>query len=376
MKKRLLALAAIAALALAALAFAACETGPKGEFKVDKATVRLETVGETATVKAFKGDTEVTDVTWTVDKSGAVATVAGGVITAVATGTCTVTAKRGGESATVAVTVDLPQICAGSYVRSVQMGPTTTVLYYGAYVEFFSGGKIAFDISGAEVLFSYEGTYTKIAPTLEAEEGSITVTYKAYADGEGVGFNTDNTVLTMKLDAAGNITGFKPQIYGTSSMSQVGGDGITLVPISPSDNDAPAVSGTVAEVYAGSLVRTIQMGPNTTVLYYGAHVQFFNGGKVLFIIAGAEVIFTYEGTYTKTAPTLEEEEGSITITYKAYKNDDGLEFNDNSTVLTMKLDAAGNISGFKPQIYGSGPMAAMSAVGGDGIALVQIGPIA
>jgi uncharacterized protein YjdB len=94
-----------------AMSFAACdlisaETPVTGEFSLSESAVALTFAGESKTLVAKKGTTVVHDVTWT-SSDAAVANVSNGVVIALKTGTATVTATRGDESKTCAVTVTI-----------------------------------------------------------------------------------------------------------------------------------------------------------------------------------------------------------------------------------------------------------------------------
>lgn len=94
-------------LALSAVLFAACGGDEVNGITLDRTEVSIET-GETVTLTATV-DPEGTEVEWSTSAAG-VATVSGGVVTAVGVGTATITATAGDKTATCTVTVTEPAV--------------------------------------------------------------------------------------------------------------------------------------------------------------------------------------------------------------------------------------------------------------------------
>ena len=95
-------------LALSAVLFAACGGGDEvNGITLDQTEVSIET-GDTVTLTATV-DPEGTEVEWSTSAAG-VATVSGGVVTAVGVGTATITATAGDKTATCTVTVTEPAV--------------------------------------------------------------------------------------------------------------------------------------------------------------------------------------------------------------------------------------------------------------------------
>ena len=156
---------------------------------VDKTAVEL-TVGDTATVKATVNPANSTDaVVWSV-KDSKVATVNGGVITAVAPGTTTVTVTSGEKSAEVAVTVKAKTVA----VTSVALDKETAEVKEGETVTLTATVKptdatdktVTWTSSDEKVATVKDGVVTAVAAgeaTITAKAGdktaACTVTVKA-----------------------------------------------------------------------------------------------------------------------------------------------------------------------------------------------------
>jgi len=117
----------------AAFTVIAIEPGPAATIALEPAPERLyvgQAVAVGATVTSAAGDTRHDPVRWTSDQPGVVAVSSGGVLTAVRPGRATVTARAGGASATLQLSVvDNP-------VSTVEVVPARTTVRTGDVVRF------------------------------------------------------------------------------------------------------------------------------------------------------------------------------------------------------------------------------------------------
>ena len=182
---------------LTLLGLAACKpeptVTPSITLSVAPTTLSLQ-VGSTETVTATVAPSG-TEVTWTSSDEG-VATVAGGVVTAIKAGKATITAKAGEKTATCEVTVtEAPvqySITLSDEILSIEAGSTATltatVLPEGTPVQWGSTNEEVATVEGGVISALVPGTatITASAGTITAQ-CIVTVTEKVVIDdGEGI----------------------------------------------------------------------------------------------------------------------------------------------------------------------------------------------
>lgn len=177
---------------------------------VSPKTLDLE-VGQTGTLTATVNPANATDktVTWTTSNAK-VATVANGVVTAVAKGTATITATAGGKTATCTVTVKVPA-CNHSEDKLTHVdGKAATCTEDGVKEHYLCTCGTKLDLDKKTVLA------TTVIPATghktEKEENKATCTKLAVCDvcGESYGSLKKHTVVKVdKVDPTCNTPGVK-----------------------------------------------------------------------------------------------------------------------------------------------------------------------
>lgn len=284
------------------------ETVPVSAITLDKTAMTL-ILGQSGTIVATVDPETATDktVTWS-SSDETVATVADGVVTAVAAGTTTITARAGEQEATCTVTVfsDAPtytvtmagdkSIVAGESVMiPVTVGHTTDVATYNAFDMTFSYDASILELTSTEI----EGL------TVTGGEGTVRV--QGYGDDRTVGSTPFS--LTFKAVGAGTAT-----VTVTSAKVDISANAI--------DKDAPdaalldadtavAVSGypvTLPDNFTGESVTPPKTEYTFSVPddYYDYTVVVTIGGEVV-----EGVIDNGDGTYTIPAELVT---GEIVVT--------------------------------------------------------------
>ena len=200
MKKYLLSTFAIVALLCVACGGGgddAPTTVPVSGIKLDKSSLSLE-IGEKATVTATIAPSDATNksITWS-SANQTIATVSNGVVTGVATGETTITAKTndGGFTATIPVKVTLPAV----KVSEIKIGPENATIEVGETKQFAAAISPA-DASDKTLEWSSSNTSVAtvtsngfVATVTAVSKGTATITATA-KDGSGVKASTTVTV--------------------------------------------------------------------------------------------------------------------------------------------------------------------------------------
>lgn len=293
---------------------------------LDKTSVSL-IEGENGTLSASVSPDDATDktVTWT-SSNESVATVADGVVTAVAAGTATITAKAGDQEATCAVTVvsadaaytvtmgeDKSVVAGETLTIPVTVGHTTDVTTYNA-----------FDMS-----FSYDASILELTSTeiegLTVTTGEGTVRVQGYGADRAVG--TAPFSLTFKAVGAGTtevlVTSAKVDISANAiskdAPEAVALDAITTVTVS-------GYSVTLPDNFTGDSVAA----PNTD--YTFSEPEDYYDYDVTVTVGGEEVEVTDNGDGSYTIPA-DKVTGEIVVT----ATKEGKTFN-----VTLGTDLTGN----------------------------------
>ncbi|GHU98235.1 hypothetical protein FACS1894211_01660 [Clostridia bacterium] len=215
MKKKFIVLCAVMAIFASVLFFAGCantdggDKGPTGTFALSETSVTFTAAGQTQKITAKKGDTAVTDVTWT-SANEAVATVADGVITAVSKGDAAITAKRGDDSATVAVKVEIaPTLTAGTTYRATFLGGMGGSTLIAIDLEVTEAGTAKVYSTSGTGAKTYRGTasytFKKVSELTQAQIDTLT---KKNEDSEETAANIDVATLAGKYAAVLTYTAY------------------------------------------------------------------------------------------------------------------------------------------------------------------------
>ncbi len=187
----------ILAFVLAAIMIPFCFSGCAGGIKLtlDKSSVTLTKKGGTIQISAFLGETDVTsEAEWQSDKTG-VCTVSAGLITAVANGKATVSAKKDGKTAKVNVTVS---ISGQTDTLELDKNEVTITEKDGSVtVSAFAGGSKVTDAVWTSdnpsvctvqngVITAKEYGYTIVNAEKDGQTDSVKVTVQRWADAPEV----------------------------------------------------------------------------------------------------------------------------------------------------------------------------------------------
>lgn len=294
-KRRAKFFAIIAAVCLAlTLGLTACGES-KTSVTLDKTTLaieRFDTATITATVEGTTGE-----VVWSSDNEG-VATVSGGVVTAVAAGVATITAKVGDASATCAVTVTdsgyFPVLNPGKSELSLIESATYTLT-----------PSVTFRGNGVTASFTYEVADSAVATVSDAgvitavKAGTTTVTVRS----SYVGYSLEETV-TVKVMENSSIT-LSDSSVSLATSKPDGTDYLTSKTVTAdvidkgADGDAGNIvwstgSDTVATV-SGGVITAVGEGTTTVTATYVT-----TSGKTITATVAVEVIIPvvkYDGSF-------------------------------------------------------------------------------
>lgn len=294
-KRRAKFFAIIAAVCLAlTLGLTACGES-KTSVTLDKTALaieRFDTATITATVKGTTGE-----VVWSSDNEG-VATVSGGVVTAVAAGVATITAKVGDASATCAVTVTdsgyFPVLNTGKSELSLIESATYTLT-----------PSVTFRGNGVTASFTYEVADSAVATVSDAgvitavKAGTTTVTVRS----SYVGYSLEETV-TVKVMENSSIT-LSDSSVSLATSKPDGTDYLTSKTVTAdvidkgADGDAGNIvwstgSDTVATV-SGGVITAVGEGTTTVTATYVT-----TSGKTITATVAVEVIIPvvkYDGSF-------------------------------------------------------------------------------
>lgn len=294
-KRRAKFFAIIAAVCLAlTLGLTACVES-KASVTLDKTALaieRFDTATITATVEGTTGE-----VVWSSDNEG-VATVSGGVVTAVAAGVATITAKVGDASATCAVTVT-----DSGYFPVLNMGKSELSLIESATYTLTPG--VTFRGNGVTASFTYEVADSAVATVSDAgvitavKEGTTTVTVRS----SYVGYALEETV-TVKVMENSSIT-LSDSSVSLATSKPDGTDYLTSKTVTAdvvdkgADGDAGNIvwstgSDTVATV-SGGVITAVGEGTTTVTATYVT-----TSGKTITATVAVEVIIPvvkYDGSF-------------------------------------------------------------------------------
>ena len=287
--------AIIAAVCLAlTLGLTACGES-KTSVTLDKTALaieRFDTATITATVKGTTGE-----VVWSSDNEG-VATVSGGVVTAVAAGVATITAKVGDASATCAVTVTdsgyFPVLNTGKSELSLIESATYTLT-----------PSVTFRGNGVTASFTYEVADSAVTTVSDAgvitavKAGTTTVTVRS----SYVGYSLEETV-TVKVMENSSIT-LSDSSVSLATSKPDGTDYLTSKTVTAdvidkgADGDASNIvwstgSDTVATV-SGGVITAVGEGTTTVTATYVT-----TSGKTITATVAVEVIIPvvkYDGSF-------------------------------------------------------------------------------
>ncbi len=294
-KRRAKFFAIIAAVCLAlTLGLTACGES-KASVTLDKTALAIERF-DTATITAtVEGTTDA--VVWSSDNEG-VATVSGGVVTAVAAGVATITAKVGDASATCAVTVTdsgyFPVLNTGKSELSLIESATYTLT-----------PSVTFRGNGVTASFTYEVADSAVATVSDAgvitavKEGTTTVTVRS----SYVGYSLEETV-TVKVMENSSIT-LSDSSVSLATSKPDGTDYLTSKTVTAdvvdkgADGDAGNIiwstgSDTVATV-SGGVITAVGEGTTTVTATYVT-----TSGKTITATVAVEVIIPvvkYDGSF-------------------------------------------------------------------------------
>lgn len=294
-KRRAKFFAIIAAVCLAlTLGLTACGES-KASVTLDKTALAIERF-DTATITAnVEGTTDA--VVWSSDNEG-VATVSGGVVTAVAAGVATITAKVGDASATCAVTVTdsgyFPVLNTGKSELSLIESATYTLT-----------PSVTFRGNGVTASFTYEVADSVVATVSDAgvitavKEGTTTVTVRS----SYVGYSLEETV-TVKVMENSSIT-LSDSSVSLATSKPDGTDYLTSKTVTAdvvdkgADGDAGNIvwstgSDTVATV-SGGVITAVGEGTTTVTATYVT-----TSGKTITATVAVEVIIPvvkYDGSF-------------------------------------------------------------------------------
>lgn len=294
-KRRAKFFAIIAAVCLAlTLGLTACGES-KTSVTLDKTALaieRFDTATITATVEGRTGE-----VVWSSDNEG-VATVSGGVVTAVAAGVATITAKVGDASATCAVTVTdsgyFPVLNTGKSELSLIESATYTLT-----------PSVTFRGNGVTASFTYEVADSAVATVSDAgvitavKAGTTTVTVRS----SYVGYSLEETV-TVKVMENSSIT-LSDSSVSLATSKPDGTDYLTTKTVTAdvvdkgADGDAGNIvwstgSDTVATV-SGGVITAVGEGTTTVTATYVT-----TSGKTITATVAVEVIIPvvkYDGSF-------------------------------------------------------------------------------
>lgn len=294
-KRRAKFFAIIAAVCLAlTLGLTACGES-KTSVTLDKTALaieRFDTATITATVEGTTGE-----VVWSSDNEG-VATVSGGVVTAVAAGVATITAKVGDASATCAVTVTdsgyFPVLNTGKSELSLIESATYTLT-----------PSVTFRGNGVTASFTYEVADSAVATVSDAgvitavKAGTTTVTVRS----SYVGYSLEETV-TVKVMENSSIT-LSDSSVSLATSKPDGTDYLTSKTVTAdvidkgADGDAGNIvwstgSDTVATV-SGGVITAVGEGTTTVTATYVT-----TSGKTITATVAVEVIIPvvkYDGSF-------------------------------------------------------------------------------
>ncbi len=294
-KRRAKFFAIIAAVCLAlTLGLTACGES-KTSVTLDKTALaieRFDTATITATVEGTTGE-----VVWSSDNEG-VATVSGGVVTAVAAGVATITAKVGDASATCAVTVTdsgyFPILNTGKSELSLIESATYTLT-----------PSVTFRGNGVTASFTYEVADSAVATVSDAgvitavKAGTTTVTVRS----SYVGYSLEETV-TVKVMENSSIT-LSDSSVSLATSKPDGTDYLTSKTVTAdvidkgADGDAGNIvwstgSDTVATV-SGGIITAVGEGTTTVTATYVT-----TSGKTITATVAVEVIIPvvkYDGSF-------------------------------------------------------------------------------
>lgn len=294
-KRRAKFFAIIAAVCLAlTLGLTACGES-KTSVTLDKTALaieRFDTATITATVEGTTGE-----VVWSSDNEG-VATVSGGVVTAVAAGVATITAKVGNASATCAVTVT-----DSGYFPVLNTGKSELSLIESATYTLTPG--VTFRGNGVTASFTYEVADSAVATVSDAgvitavKEGTTTVTVRS----SYVGYSLEETV-TVKVMENSSIT-LSDSSVSLATSKPDGTDYLTSKTVTAdvvdkgADGDAGNIvwstgSDTVATV-SGGVITAVGEGTTTVTATYVT-----TSGKTITATVAVEVIIPvvkYDGSF-------------------------------------------------------------------------------
>ncbi len=236
---------------------ATCEvtiTTPVVSVTLDRSSISLEEAQTTTLIATISpNDADEKTVVWTTSNAS-VATVAGGVVTAVAEGNATITAKVGGKSATCAVSVKKTVVP----VTSVTLNKSSLSLVKGQNEKLVAtvnpdnatDKTVTWSSSDATT-----ATVTQSGLVTALKSGKVTITAKAGEKSATCEVTVTTPVESVSLD------------YTSVSLEE--GQSTTLIAtINPNDADEKTVSWTtsnssVATVSNGGLVTAIKEGTAT-----------------------------------------------------------------------------------------------------------------
>ena len=266
---------------------------------LDKTALTLN-VGETGTLTPTVLPEDATDksVSWS-SSDEAVATVSNGVVTAVATGNATITAKAGEYTATCAVTVSKPAPAVNGYTvtmgedKSVVVGENVTV---GATVGHAADVSVynAFDMT-----FTYDASILELTSKeiegMTVTAGNGTVRVQCYGTDRSVG--TAPFSLTFKAVSAGNAT-----VTVTSAKVDIAANAVEFD--APEAELLDAATAVAVSGYAVTLPDNFQGAP---VAMPGENYTFsaptdYYDYQVTATVDGKEIEVTDNGAGTYTIP--------------------------------------------------------------------------
>ena len=227
---------------------------------LDKTTATLTAGGSTETLTATVAPDNATDkaVTWT-SSNESVATVANGVVTPVAAGTATITAKAGDKTATCAVTVNAAKTAGSISYETASVSKTTADAAFTNPLTKTGDGAVAYESSAASVA------------TVNASTGEVTIVGAGTAtitatvtDSDTYSYATKTASYTLTVTAAAtyetpNITQADCTFSPTNGTSTLSNANITTSMEYSADNGTTWTDVTSAGSIASLAAGTVQI---------------------------------------------------------------------------------------------------------------------
>ena len=246
------------------VSFNAISDVPVSGITLDRATATL-VEGEKVTLTATVSPANASDktVTWSSSNS-TVATVTNGVVTAVAPGTATITAKAGDKTATCKVTVEkkiinVTSITLDRATATLVEGETTTLVATVSPAN-ASDKTVTWSSSNSTVATVTNGVVTTVAPgtaTITAKAGDKTATCKVTVEKKVIpvsGITLDRTTATL-------VEGEKVTL--TATVSPANASDKTVTWSSSNSSIATVANGVVTAVVPGTATITAKAGDKT-----------------------------------------------------------------------------------------------------------------